>query len=117
MSNIRRLRAASMGSISAWLPSRKSTLHQVGAAAMTALGQLLFFRSMGVKARYLVEGLRSFGSLSQGVHWRDSFRSCGRRPIARGELRLAAQQQHKGAEPQRGAGAEDCLAERRMMHT
>ena len=32
-SNIRRLRTGSMGSIRAWLPSRRSTEHQIGAAA------------------------------------------------------------------------------------
>src|SRR5271165_6536946 len=92
MSNIRRLRAASMGSISAWLPSRKSTLHQVGGAPMTALGQVLPPRSMGAKARYLVEGLRnmlfscSVGPCPQhqlripqeALHVRNSVRSCER---------------------------------------
>ncbi len=37
-SNIRRLRTGSIGSISAWLPSRRSTEHQVGAFSMRRLG-------------------------------------------------------------------------------
>ena len=69
MSNMRRLRAGSMGSISAWLPSRRSTLHQVGGAAMTALGQVRSVRSMGAKARYLLDGLRNMMvSLVQPVY-------------------------------------------------
>src|SRR6516225_10821607 len=39
-SNMRRLRAGLIGSISAWLPSRRSTAHHSGAPAMTRSGQL-----------------------------------------------------------------------------
>ena len=35
---MRRLRAPSMGSISAWLPSRRSTEHQIGALVMVLPG-------------------------------------------------------------------------------
>jgi hypothetical protein len=38
-SNMRRLRCRSMGSISAWLPSRRSTLHHSGARDSFASGQ------------------------------------------------------------------------------
>ena len=39
-SNMRRLRAASIGSISAWLPSRRSTLHHSGGVVITLSGQV-----------------------------------------------------------------------------
>jgi hypothetical protein len=45
-----------MGSISDWLPSRKSELHQIGAAVMVLEGQVRSGRSMTGKARYFVEG-------------------------------------------------------------
>src|SRR6478736_4759056 len=39
-SNMRRLRAGLIGSIKAWLPSRRSTAHHIGARSMTLSGQL-----------------------------------------------------------------------------
>ena len=37
---MRRLRAGLIGSISAWLPSRRSTAHHIGARSMTLSGQV-----------------------------------------------------------------------------
>src|SRR6185503_8882141 len=56
MSNMRRLRAASMGSISAWLPSRRSTLHHNGGVVSTLSGQVRSRRSIGANERYLFLG-------------------------------------------------------------
>ena len=56
ISNMRSLRAGSIGSISAWLPSRRSTLHHSGGRSSTASGQRLSARRTGAKARYLVAG-------------------------------------------------------------
>ena len=39
-SNIRRLRAGLIGSISAWLPSRRSTAHHSGAEVIRLSGQV-----------------------------------------------------------------------------
>src|SRR6201996_6596958 len=39
-SNMRRLRAGLIGSIRAWLPSRRSTAHHCGARSMTLSGQV-----------------------------------------------------------------------------
>ena len=39
-SNMRRLRAGLIGSISAWLPSRRSTAHHIGARSTTLSGQV-----------------------------------------------------------------------------
>src|SRR4051794_40868539 len=39
-SNMRRLRAGLIGSISAWLPSRRSTAHHMGAVATTLSGHV-----------------------------------------------------------------------------
>ncbi|SLA18983.1 Uncharacterised protein [Mycobacteroides abscessus subsp. abscessus] len=39
-SNMRRLRAGLIGSIRAWLPSRRSTAHHIGAAVITLSGQV-----------------------------------------------------------------------------
>ena len=50
--NIRILRAESMGSMSAWLPSRRSTLHQVGGAVSVRLGQVRSGRLIGANGRY-----------------------------------------------------------------
>src|ERR1700744_1324786 len=46
-SNMRRLRAGLIGSISAWLPSRRSTAHHSGALLMTRSGQLRSASRMG----------------------------------------------------------------------
>ncbi|MCY1543740.1 hypothetical protein D9M68_795690 [compost metagenome] len=48
--------AASIGSISDWLPSRRSELHQIGTSLMVFDGQLRSGRSMAGKARYLLDG-------------------------------------------------------------
>ena len=60
--NIRSLRVESMGSMSAWLPSRRSTLHQVGGAVRVRAGQVRSGRLMGANGRYLSAGLRNIGS-------------------------------------------------------
>ena len=46
-SNRRRLRVTSIGSISAWLPSRRSTLHHAGAVVMAWSGHLRPARPTG----------------------------------------------------------------------
>ena len=63
-SNMRILRAMSMGSIRAWLPSRRSTLHQMGALVITASGQERSVRRTGAAGRYLMAGLCNIGALS-----------------------------------------------------
>jgi hypothetical protein len=50
--NIRVLRSESIGSISAWLPSRRSTAHQIGGLVMTALGHRRSLISIGLKGTY-----------------------------------------------------------------
>ena len=45
-----------MGTASAWLPSRRSTLHQMGAAVSTRLGHWRFSRSTGGDGRYFEDG-------------------------------------------------------------
>ena len=57
ISNMRSLRATSIGSISAWLPSRRSTLHQTGGRDSTASGQVRSVNRTGAKGRYLLAGL------------------------------------------------------------
>src|SRR5882672_10409910 len=56
---MRNFRAGSIGSINAWLPSRRSTLHQVGGAVIARPGQVRSGMSMGPKGRYLSEGVRN----------------------------------------------------------
>ena len=46
---MRFLRSLSIGEMSAWLPSRKSTLHQIGALVMTASGQVRSVKRIGSK--------------------------------------------------------------------
>ena len=50
--NIRRLRSGDIGSISAWLPSRRSTAHQRGAASIRRLGQARSGSSTANSRRY-----------------------------------------------------------------
>src|SRR3989338_10672789 len=48
--------SASIGSISDWLPSRRSDDSQIGARVMVCDGQVRSGILIGVKARYLLEG-------------------------------------------------------------
>ena len=50
--NIRVLRSESIGSISAWLPSRRSTAHQIGGLVMTTPGHLRSLMSIGLNGMY-----------------------------------------------------------------
>src|SRR5712664_1496757 len=50
--NIRVLRSESIGSISAWLPSRRSTAHQIGGLVMVLVGHCRSGSWMGLKATY-----------------------------------------------------------------
>lgn len=59
--NMRSLRSMSIGSINAWLPSRRPTLHQAGGRVSTASGQVPSRKWTGVKERYLVAGCFSMG--------------------------------------------------------
>ncbi len=54
-----------MGSISAWLPSRRSTLHHCGAAVSVRDGQVRSGIGIGANGLYLSEGVRCIG-LSPG---------------------------------------------------
>src|ERR1700756_122449 len=60
-SNMRRLRAGLIGSISAWLPSRRSTAHHSGARVMTRSGQVRSATRMGstssANGRYRLIGI------------------------------------------------------------
>ncbi|MCY1505196.1 hypothetical protein D9M68_393930 [compost metagenome] len=64
---------ASIGSISDWLPSRRSELHQIGTSVMVFDGQVRSGRSMAGKARYLRDGSFSMlmgQSFFAGRSWR-----------------------------------------------
>ena len=50
--NMRVLRSESIGSMSAWLPSRRSTAHQTGGLVMTLEGHCRSGSEMGLKATY-----------------------------------------------------------------
>ena len=54
---MRRLRSGSIGSISAWLPSRRSTLHHSGALSMRLFGQVRSARTMGSHGWYFSNGI------------------------------------------------------------
>ncbi|MNR54836.1 hypothetical protein D3C85_1751010 [compost metagenome] len=53
--------SASIGSISDWLPSRRSELSQIGAWVMVFDGQVRSAMAICGKARYLVDGSLSMG--------------------------------------------------------
>src|SRR5262245_32245108 len=67
VSNMRRLRAGSMGSISAWLPSRRSTEHHSGALVMRWLGHRRSSSASGTgrKGSYFSNGI-FFGVTGSG---------------------------------------------------
>ncbi len=52
---MRSFRSASIGSISAWFPSRRSTLHHTGGRVMTCDGHVRSGKAMGAKGRYFTE--------------------------------------------------------------
>ena len=66
-SNIRILRVGSIGSMSAWLPSRRSTEHHSGALSMTTLGHVRSWRTIGTEARYLSNGILGGVELAGGM--------------------------------------------------
>ncbi|CAB4922683.1 unannotated protein [freshwater metagenome] len=56
-SNIRRLRSGVIGSISAWLPSRRSTAHQRGATVVVRSGQVRSGSGTAANGAYLPIGI------------------------------------------------------------
>ena len=56
-SNMRSFSCTFIGSIRAWLPSRRSTLHQRGARSKVRPGHCRSGRSMGANGRYLWNGI------------------------------------------------------------
>src|SRR4051812_10859201 len=102
-SNIRFLRSGVIGSMRAWLPSRRSTAHQRGAVVVTVAGQVRSARTTGVKGaerwigiREGCCGLRTWGwaergccSFTFGLLWRglDSAPVGGQRRRERAKLR------------------------------
>ncbi len=54
--NMRSLRSGPIGSISAWLPSRRSTLHQIGALVMVRPGHCRSGKLNGWNGRYFAVG-------------------------------------------------------------
>src|SRR3954453_15664434 len=69
VSNILRLRAGSIGSISAWLPSRRSPAHQRGAFSIWTFGQRRSGSASGSgrKGTYLSNGIFLGLTLSGGI--------------------------------------------------
>ena len=65
VSNMRRLRAGSIGSMSAWLPSRRSTEHHSGAFVIRWSGQVRSGSESGRNGRYLSKGI-VFGVTGSG---------------------------------------------------
>src|SRR5262245_54374879 len=62
----RRLRAGSIGLASAWLPSRRSVEHQIGARSSTTFGHVRSGRSTVSYGRYLWNGIGTAGAPSDG---------------------------------------------------
>src|SRR5581483_1444377 len=57
VSNMRRLRTGSIGSMRAWLPSRRSTEHQRGAFSIRLFGQVRSSSTRGRNGRYFSKGI------------------------------------------------------------
>ena len=79
--NIRVLRSESIGSMSAWLPSRRSTAHQIGGLVITALGHLRSGRGTALKGTYFSAafGIIGFWGLVLWGFWDDMTCSSSRR--------------------------------------
>ncbi len=69
VSNIRSFRAGSIGSMSAWLPSRRSTEHQSGARSIRFVGHVRSSSgaARGEKGRYFSNGIRLAITFSGGM--------------------------------------------------
>ena len=65
--NMRRLRTGSIGSMSAWLPSRRSTAHHRGAFVSLRSGHVRSGSSSGTNAWYFSNGI-CFGWCGLGRH-------------------------------------------------
>ena len=68
---MRRLRTGSIGSISAWLPSRRSTEHQSGALSMVRFGHVRSRSTIGTYGAVLLEWHR-VGGWREWVAWRSA---------------------------------------------
>ena len=62
VSNRASLRSGPMGSMSAWLPSRRSTLHHRGALVSCWAGQVRSARASGAVGAYFSNGILAMGS-------------------------------------------------------
>jgi hypothetical protein len=56
-SNMRSLRVGSIGSMSAWLPSRRSTEHHSGAVSIVTFGQVRSVSTIGTNGVYFSKGI------------------------------------------------------------
>ncbi len=75
-SNRRSLRSGSIGSISAWFPSRRSTLHQIGGRVSVFAGQLRSLTGTWVAGTYLAAVWVFMGSSAMHVTHGFSVRCC-----------------------------------------
>src|SRR5258706_1043055 len=101
--NMHNLRSASIGSINAWLPSRRSTLHQTGGRVMTRFGQVRSANATGAKERYFCDGILIMAALARrdcqdppGVSGGLGDFECGFSLCARGAQQQAGQQKAGG---------------------
>ena len=92
-----------MGTASAWLPSRKSTLHQIGARVRTRLGHCRSGRLTGGNGRYFFDGffcMLSFSCGSGASVWQNKNPTAG---WQQGSINLVTQSEpdRRAAQPQR----------------
>src|SRR3954454_4876826 len=101
-SNMRRLRSGVIGSIRAWLPSRRSTAHQRAATVVVFSGQVRWGSGTGAKGAYLPIGM---------ADGRCGLRACGWdsgivAPLAGCEQLRDAVSWRPGTRDHRGEGAD-----------
>ena len=92
-----------MGTASAWLPSRKSTLHQMGARVRTRLGHCRSGKLTGGNGRYFFDG---FLCMFVFQLWQRRFRLAKQKPhrrLAWGSINLVNESEpdRRAAQPQR----------------
>ena len=98
-----RLRSLSIGLTSAWLPSRRSVEHQIGAASRTRSGQVRSGRSTVAYGRYFQCGM-GIAQRSSSRRW--THQGCEQERICRRVLPLAGKEEREA--DQRAVSGEDC---------
>src|SRR5690349_22575829 len=113
--NMRSFRAASIGSISAWLPSRRSVDSQIGGRVILREGHVRSGRSIGANGRYLCEGARCMANPVSDERSEPSWRTARALLEARGGV-LSAREAQQEQQAARKEGREGRRGDEKAAH-